>query len=142
MRGVLVHANLSECTMYDLNVFTEPPIHPLLHARLFWLVINMWGIWQVQHSLNSVVFAGLLSISLLYCCADISYRAIQWCVLNDSLQIYLSYSKNCWVFHPPCLEGFPRVYLVSYGWLNYMVDLFIRFICGWLMRLVCVEIDW
>ena len=70
-------------------------------------------------------------ISLLYCWGDISYRTICLSVVNHSLQIYLSYSNNCWVFHPLCLEGFPRVYLVSYGWLFCVADLFMRFICGW-----------
>ena len=122
---------LSECSMYDLNVFTKPQIHSLMYARLFWLVINMWGIWQVEYNLHSVVFAGFLWTSLLYCCGDISYQVICLCVVNHSRQIYLSYSKNCWVFHPPYLDGFPRVYLVSCGdcfmWLNYSW----RFIYCW-----------
>ena len=32
MIGDLVHATHSECTMYDLSVFTEPPTHALLHS--------------------------------------------------------------------------------------------------------------
>ena len=81
--------------------------------------------------LHTIVFARLHWIYLLYCCGDISYQEILLCVVSHSLQIYISYSKNCWVFHPPCLEGFPKVYLVSYGWLFYVVDLFMRFIYCW-----------
>ena len=89
--------------------------------------------------LHTIVFGGLHWIYLLYYCGDISYIEIYLCVINHSLQIYLSYSKNCWVFHPLCLEGFARVYLVSHGWLIYMADLWSWFIwliygddlCGW-----------
>ena len=35
-------------------------------------------------------------------------------VLEIILYNYLSYSKDCWVFHPLNLEDFPRVILVSY----------------------------
>ena len=111
--------------MYDISMFIEPPIHLLIHARLFWLVINMRGIWQVQYNLHSVVFAWFLWISLLYCCGDIYYHEFCWCVVNHSLQIYLSYSKNWLVFHPLCLKYFPRVYLVYYG------DCFMWFIYFW-----------
>ena len=89
--------------------------------------------------LHTFVFARLHWISLLYCCGDIYYWEICLCVVNHSLQIYLSYSKNLWVFHPPCLEGFPRVYIASHGLLIYMDDLWRWFIwmiyednlCGW-----------
>ena len=93
--------------------------------------------------LHTVVFVGLHWISLLYRWGDISYRAICLCVVNHPLQIYLSYSKNCWIFHPLCLEGFPRVYLVSYGWfmeLIYVSDLSMRFICGWYRYSYVVDI--
>ena len=81
--------------------------------------------------LHTIVFAGLYWISLLYCCGDISYQEIWLCVVNHSLQMYLSYSKNCLVFHPLCLEGFPKVHLVFYGWLIYMVELW-----SWFMWLI------
>ena len=42
-------------------------------------------------------------------------------VLEIILCNYLSYSKDCWVFHPLDLEGFPRVHLVSY-----VIELFMR----------------
>ena len=83
--------------------------------------------------LHTFVFVSLHWISLLYYCGDISYQANCLCVVNHSLQIYLSYSKNWWVFHPSYLEGFPKVYLVSYGWLFYVDDVFMRFIYGWYM---------
>ena len=50
-------------------------------------------------------------------------------VLEIILCNYLSYSKDCWVFHPLDLEGFPRVHLVSY-----VIELF--------MRLTYVVIDY
>ena len=103
--------------------------------------------------LHTNVFIGLHWIYIIYFCGDIYYLEILLCVVNHSLQIYLSYSKNCWVFHPSCLEGFPRVYLVSHSWLNYMVDLwrwfmwviyfwdlhvadiFMRFTCCWYIHM-------
>ena len=89
--------------------------------------------------LHTIFFMGLHRISLFYSCGDVSYREICLCVVNDSLQIYVSYSKNFLVFHPSCFEGFPKVYLVSHGWLFYMVYLWRWFIwlnyeddlCGW-----------
>ena len=81
--------------------------------------------------LHTVVFAWLHWISLLYYCGDISYQTIFLFVVNHSLQIFLSYSHNFWFFHPPCFEGFPRVYLVSHGWLIYMDDLW-----SWFMWLI------
>ena len=121
--------------------------------------------------LHTIVFVGLHWIYLLYYCGDISYWEISLYVVSHSSQIYLSYSKNWWVFHPSCLEGFPRVSLVSHGWLIYMTDLwrlfmwmiylwdlyvayilmwlmyswysymYSIFICGWFMRFTCAEID-
>ena len=87
----------------------------------------MLGIWKF----NTFFFARLHWISLLYCWGDVSYQEFFLCVVNPSLQIYLSHSNYCWVFYPPCLEGFPRVYLVSHGWLIYMADLY-----GWFMWLI------
>ena len=88
--------------------------------------------------LHIVVFVGLHWISLLYYYGDISYRTICLFVVNHILQIYLSYSKNCWVFHPPCLEGFPMVYLVSYGWLIYEIHMW--FIYLWYLYVANIKI--
>ena len=83
--------------------------------------------------LHIVVFAGLHWISLIYYWGDISYQSIFLCVVNHSLQIYLSYSMNCWIFYPLCLEGFPRVYM-SLSWL---IDLY-----GWFMELIYMTDLW
>ena len=93
--------------------------------------------------LHTIVFAGLQWISLLYYCGNIFYRAICLCLVNHSLQNYLSYSKNCWFFHPPCLKGFPNVYLVSHGWLIYMANLwswYMWFIYLWYSCVVDIKI--
>ena len=44
-------------------------------------------------------------------------------ILNHSLQVYILYLKNCWIFHPLYLEGFPRVNLVSYGLFVYKIHM-------------------
>ena len=126
MRGVLVLSTPSEFSMYDLNVFIEPQILPLLHDRCFGLLLicEAYGNFNIQ--LCTIVFAWFHWIYLLYYWGDISYGAICLCVVNHSLQIYLPYSKICWVFHPLCLEGFPMV--DWFIWLIYVVDLFMRFI--------------
>ena len=45
-------------------------------------------------------------------------------------------------FHPMSLEGFPRVFLVSYGWLTYMADLWDSYVADLFMIFVCAENVW
>ena len=124
-----------------LSVFIDPHMHYLLHSRVFCLLLIRFSYGKF----NVVAYNCFYRVTL-----DLSSLLLRWyllsknllCAVNHSLQIYIyiSYSKNCWVFHPPCLEGFPIVYLVSYGWLFYVANLFMRFIYGWYMWLIYMSL--
>ena len=104
-------------------------MHYLLHSRVFGLHKYARHM-ESSIQLHTFVFARLHWITLHYFLGYISYQEIFLCVVNYSLKIYLSYSKNWCFFHHPCLEGFPRVYFVSYDWLIYVNDIFVIFTCG------------
>ena len=126
MRGVLVHATLNECSMYGISVFIEPQISPLLHARLFWLVINIRGIWEVQHSF---AFSFFCKFSL-----DISSLLLWWLLLSGNLLMCCKYfSTHLFIIFKYLMEfssymfgGFSQGISYLLWWSFYVVELFLK----------------
>ena len=78
---------------------------------------------------------------------DLSSLLMWWyLLLGNFLMCCKPFSANLSIilkeflgFHPPCLEGFPKVYLVSDDWLIYMDDLWSWFM--WLIYLWDLYVD-
>ena len=64
----------------------------------------------------------------------ISYPEICLCVVNHYLQIYLSYSKNCWIFVSFVFGGFSQG-ISCLLWLINLCGCYICDICMWMIYL-------
>ena len=116
--GILLHANLIECTMYDLIVFTKPQIRPLLHYRLFCHVINMQGIWKAQ-TLFALSFFCMVSL-------DLSSLLLWWHLSSGNmLMCCKSFSANLSIILK-VFGGFSQGTSCLLWWLFYVVDLFLK----------------
>ena len=99
------------------TVFTMHQKHATIYHLLFCMIASLL---LKCYSLGKayivfLVISRLTTLSLRYHIMQCSH------VVKTILYNYLSYSKNCWNFHPLSLEGFPTVHLVSYG-LNVYVN--------------------